>query len=80
MIDADIPVNTAILLVRLSPRRLAICELVKASLRATRKPMANNGRGLFRSRMRTAWRLCPTLNSTTSDNSSEATKIPALVA
>ena len=68
------------LLVRLLPNRWEICWLVRASLKATRKPITNNGRGLFSRMICTARRLWPALNTTISDITNDAAKIPALVA
>jgi len=80
IIDADNPVNTATLLVMLPPSCRAICGLVRASLRAARKPIRNNGRGLKRRIIATARRLWPALNITITHSSTEVEKIPLLVA
>ncbi|MNC77682.1 hypothetical protein D3C75_1297060 [compost metagenome] len=42
---ASRPASTATVLERLLPNCRAICGLVRASLKATRKPIANSGRG-----------------------------------
>ncbi|MNF87863.1 hypothetical protein D3C84_703410 [compost metagenome] len=78
--EANRPVNTAMLLVMLPPSCRAICGLVRASLRAARKPIMNNGRGLKRRIIATARRLWPALNITITHSNTEVEKMPLLVA